>query len=151
MILHHNSLAESMRLADSHGHAERLQAVETWLHRGVWSHAAVRCWRCAVCNRVQGCRNVSAFRVWRRFLEGAEVVFAGVLLFVLSRQAEAALNAIAAIVCPLVSVRRRNNVSCLLCAWLAIPSHAAAVVLCCAVCAVWWWWFSVLVLLDFAR
>ena len=94
-------------------------------------------WR-AVGDRVERPGNVCILGAGRGLLERAELVFARVLFFVLSGEAEATLTALAAIVRPLVSI----NASLVLVMYIQIVRSFVGVRsrCCVAVLAVWFSW-----------
>lgn len=98
-----------MWLADGHGHAQSLQAVESIHSMGSrrGSHAAVD-------DGVERGSDVAALGRGRSFFDGAELVFTRILLLILAGEREAAVTAITAIMGPLVPKKGIWSVSVVL-------------------------------------
>jgi len=93
------------RLAERHGHAERLQAVKR-LRRG---HAG----REIIGNAVKRSSNVGVLGIGGRLLEGAELVLAREIFLLLTGVIDGAIRAIATVMRPLVP-REVNTLVCAL-------------------------------------
>lgn len=96
--LHHGAGVDGLWLRHGHGHAQRLQRVES-RHAGGGNPHGRRCR--AVDSRVERVGHVARLRRGRGVIERAELVLARVFLLLLAREVEA-LAAFAAIVRTLV-------------------------------------------------
>src|SRR6185437_1142997 len=85
----HGAGVHGLRRRHRHGHAKRLEAVESGLGHGNSSRKSdIAGGRSAVCNRVERGRDIARFRGGRRLLKRAELILARVFFLILTGQVE---------------------------------------------------------------